>query len=163
MGMTTQVVSVYSQQKNPVFDAVLFAGRMRFNTPILLSRQDGMRKALKALKDGFPFYYLPDMDFGPKDAVFSPFFGIPAATVTGVSRLARITGARVVPCIARMVPSGYEVTLMPPWENYPGESVEADTARMNAFIEQQVLSMPEQYYWVHRRFKTRPPGEEKIY
>jgi len=163
MGMSMKVVSVYSQQKNPVIDAVLYAGRKRFNDPLLLSRQDGMRKALKALKDGLPFFYLPDMDFGPKDAVFAPFFGVPTATVTGVSRLARLTNARVVACITRMVSDGYEVTLMPPWENFPGESVEADTVRMNACIEEQVRSMPEQYYWVHRRFKTRPPGEASVY
>ncbi len=163
MTMSVPLVSVYSNQKNPVFNAVLLAGRLRFNAPVLLSRQDGMRRALKALKDGYPFYYLPDMDFGARDAIFAPFFGVPAATITGLSRLARATGARVVPVITRMTADGYEVELQPPWEGYPGESVEADTARMNAFIEAEVRKMPEQYYWVHKRFKTRPPGERKPY
>lgn len=163
MTMATPLVSVYSNQKNPVFNQVLLDGRLRFNQPVLMSRQDGMRKAIKALKEGYPFYYLPDMDFGPKDSVFAPFFGVPAATITGVSRLARLTGARVVPCITRQIPDGYEVELLPAWDNYPGESVEADTAFMNRFIESQVLRMPEQYFWLHKRFKTRPAGEQRYY
>jgi KDO2-lipid IV(A) lauroyltransferase len=163
MTMTVTLVSVYSNQKNPVFNDVLLAGRQRFNAPILLSRQEGMRRALKALKEGYPFYYLPDMDFGARDAVFAPFFGVPAATITGLSRLTRATGARVVPVITRMVGDGYEVEVQPPWADYPGASVEADTLRMNAFIEAEVRKMPEQYYWVHKRFKTRPRGEAKPY
>ena len=157
------VVSVYSNQKNPVFNAVFLAGRLRFNAPVLLSRQEGMRRALKSMKQGLPFYYLPDMDFGRKESIFVPFFGVPAATITGVSRLARITGAKVVPCIARMTAKGYDIELMPPWENFPGASVEEDTAFMNQYIARQVETMPEQYYWLHKRFKTRPPGEAKIY
>ncbi len=164
MTMSTPLVSVYSNQKNPVFNAVLLGGRLRFNGPLLLSRQDGMRRALKAMKEGMPFYYLPDMDFGRKESIFIPFFGVQAATITGVSRLVRATGAKVVPCITRLVPDGYEVELLPPWENFPGESVEADTYFMNQFIEAQVLTMPEQYFWLHKRFKTRPVrGESRIY
>lgn len=163
MTMMTPLVSVYSNQNNPVFNDVLLKGRLRFNRPILLSRLDGMRKAIKALKEGFPFYYLPDMDFGPRESIFVPFFEVQAATITGVSRLARLTDARVVPCITRQTSYGYEVELLPAWENYPGESVEADTAFMNRFIESQVLRMPEQYFWLHKRFKTRPPGEQRFY
>ncbi len=163
MTLSTPLVSVYSNQKNPLFNAVLLNGRLRFNQPLLLSRQDGMRKVVKALKDGYPFYYLPDMDFGPKESIFVPFFGVPTATITGVSRLARLTGARIIPCITRQVPTGYAVELLPAWDNYPGESVEADTERMNQFIESQILRMPEQYFWLHKRFKTRPAGEQKVY
>jgi len=163
ISMLTHGITVYARQKNPVFNEVLLAGRQRFNAPILLSRQDGMRKVVKAMQAGHPFYYLPDMDYGARDAIFTPFFGVGAATVTGVSRLARLVDARIVPCIARLVPSGYEIELLPAWSHYPGESVEADTLRMNQAIEAQVLRMPEQYFWVHKRFKTRPPGEAKIY
>jgi KDO2-lipid IV(A) lauroyltransferase len=163
MTMLTPLVSVYSAQKNPVFNDVLLGGRLRFNAPVLLSRQDGMRKAVKAMKEGYPFYYLPDMDFGARDAIFAPFFGVPAATITGVARLARLIDARVVPCIARMVPGGYEVELQPAWRDYPGDSIEADTRRMNHYIESQVQRMPEQYFWLHKRFKTRPSGEAKFY
>lgn len=163
ISMYLTACSVFSQQKNPVFNRLLYGGRTRFNPALLLSRKDGMRKIVKSMKDGFPFYYLPDMDFGPKESIFVPFFGVPAATIPALSRLVRLTGAQVVPCIARMVPDGYEVEVMPPWEGFPGDSVEADTEFMNRFIESQVLRMPEQYYWVHRRFKTRPPGQQKVY
>ena len=155
--------TVYSKQKNPVFDKLLFDGRHRFQRCLLLSRQDGMRKVIKAIKQGLPFYYLPDMDFGPEDSIFVPFFGVPAATIPGVSRLARLTGARVIACVTRQVADGYEVEITPAWDNFPGESVEADTELVNRFIESQVLHMPEQYFWLHKRFKTRPPGEQRFY
>ena len=155
--------SVYSNQKNPVFNKLLYDGRQRFSDTVLFSRQDGMRGIIKAMKAGHQFYYLPDMDFGPKESIFVPFFGVQAATIPGVSRLVRLTGARVVACITRQVADGYEVEVMPPWENFPGESVEADTAFVNRFIEGQVLRMPEQYFWLHKRFKTRPPGEQRFY
>ena len=155
--------TVYSKQKNPVFDKLLFDGRHRFQRCLLLSRQDGMRKVIKAMKQGLPFYYLPDMDFGPDDSIFVPFFGVQAATIPGVSRLARLTGAKVVACITRQVADGYEVEVTPAWDNFPGESVEADTEMVNRFIESQVLRMPEQYFWLHKRFKTRPPGEQRFY
>jgi KDO2-lipid IV(A) lauroyltransferase len=163
IALKMSVVSVYSSQKNPVFNAVFLAGRMRFNAPVLLSRQEGMRRALKSMRQGLPFYYLPDMDFGRKESIFVPFFGVPAATITGLSRLTRITGAKVIPSIARMTAQGYEIELMPPWEDFPGASVEEDTAFMNRYIASQVKKMPEQYHWLHKRFKTRPPGEAKIY
>jgi KDO2-lipid IV(A) lauroyltransferase len=155
--------TVFSHQKNPLFNRLLFNGRQRFNRALLLSRQDGMRKIIKAMKEGYPFYYLPDLDFGPKDSIFVPFFGVPAATIPGVSRLARLTGAKVVACITRQVADGYEVEVTPPWDNFPGESVEADTETVNRYIESQVLRMPEQYFWLHKRFKTRPPGEKRFY
>ncbi|MDP3636041.1 MAG: lipid A biosynthesis acyltransferase [Azonexus sp.] len=155
--------SVYSSQKSPVFDQLFYAGRQRFNPTILFSRQEGMRGIIKAMKAGHQFYYLPDMDFGPKESIFVPFFGVPAATIPGVARLVRLTGARVVACITRQVPDGYEVEVMPPWENFPGESIEADTEFVNQFIESQVLRMPAQYFWLHKRFKTRPPGEQRYY
>jgi len=155
--------SVFSRQKNPVLNKLLYDGRRRFNDAVLLSRQDGMRKIVKAMKDGHPFYYLPDMDFGRKESIFVPFFGVPAATIPALSRMVRLTRARVVPVITRQVADGYEVEVMPPWENFPGDSVEADTEFMNRFIEGQVLRMPEQYYWLHKRFKTRPLGEQGFY
>jgi KDO2-lipid IV(A) lauroyltransferase len=165
LAMAFDMVSIYSRQKNEVFDAVLYAGRVRFGRTTLLSRQDGVRPALRAMQAGLPFFYLPDMDYGPRDAMFVPFFGVDAATITGVSRLARLAGARVLPCITRMLPGGegYVTRFLPAWEDYPGASIEADTRRMNAFIEEQVRQMPEQYLWVHKRFKTRPPGEASWY
>ncbi|MEQ1776046.1 MAG: lipid A biosynthesis acyltransferase [Burkholderiales bacterium] len=158
-------VSVYSQQKNPAFDKVLLHGRTRFVTPVLFSRQDGIRPVVKAIREGLPFYYLPDMDFGERDSIFMPFFGVQAATITGLSRLAHLSRAVVVPAVMRQLPGaqGYELRFYPAWENFPSNDVEADTRRMNAFIEARVREMPEQYYWVHKRFKTRPPGEPGFY
>ena len=121
--------------------------RSRFNDPLLLSRQDGVRQALRALRERLPFYYLPDMDFGARDAIFVPFFDVPAATVTAPARLAALSGARVVPCVTRMTQDGYEVELYPAWDDFPGDDVAAATRRMNQFIEQRVLEMPEQYLW----------------
>ena len=163
------LASVYANQKSRVMNDALYNGRMRFGAQQLFSRQDGIRPALIALKAGVPFYYLPDMDYGPRDALFVPFFGVPAATITGMARLARLGGkgggaARVVPCVTRMLPGGrYELRCHPAWDNYPGDDIEADTRRMNEFIEQCVREMPEQYLWTHKRFKTRRPGEARWY
>ena len=158
-------VSIYSRQKDPVVDRLLYHGRSRFGDQLLLSRQDSLGKSVRALRDGRPFYYLPDMDYGERDAIFVPFFGVPAATITALPRMARLAKAVVVTCVTRMLPGGrgYVMELGEPWQGFPTDDVEADTRRMNAFIEDQVRRMPEQYYWVHRRFKTRPPGEPKIY
>lgn len=163
LSMEYEMAGIYANQKNPVFNALLFRGRARFGQPLMLSRQDGVRRGIKAIKAGLPFFYLPDLDYGPRDAIFVPFFGVPAATITGLSRLARLTGAKIVPVIAQMTPDGYRITIAAPWQEFPGESIEADTRRMNAFIEAEVRKMPEQYYWLHKRFKTRPPGEKRPY
>ena len=165
VAMEFDSVSIYARQKNRVFDRWLFHGRSRFGDQLLLSRQDGVRGTVKAMKAGRPFYYLPDMDYGRKDAIFVPFFGVPAATITGLSRLGRLAGAAVVPCVTRMLPGGrgYVAELGEPWPDFPTRDADGDTARMNRWIETVVRTMPEQYYWVHRRFKTRPPGEARPY
>ena len=159
------LASIYANQKSRVMNRTLLAGRTRFGAQRLYSRQDGVRPALAALKEGLPFYYLPDQDYGPRDAMFVPFFGVPAATITGLSRLARLADARVVPCVTRMLQGGegYVVTCHPAWESFPSEDIAADTRRMNAFVEERVREMPEQYFWTHKRFKTRPAGEAKWY
>lgn len=161
----TRAASVYSKQKNRFVDRMLRRGRSRFNDPVLVSRQDSLRAVIRVLRDGVPLYYLPDMDFGPDDSIFVPFFGVPAATITGVSRLAKLGHAKVVPAVTHQLPGGrgYVVRLYSPWENFPSADVVSDTRRVNEFIEQRVLEMPEQYYWLHKRFKTRPPGEPRFY
>jgi KDO2-lipid IV(A) lauroyltransferase len=165
--LTTEfrLVSMYSRQKNPLVDRLLLHSRTRFGNSPMASRQDGLKPVVREMRKGLPFYYLPDMDFGARDAVFVPFFGVPTATVTALSRLAKITGAAVVPCVTRQLPggAGYVATLHPAWQDFPSDDVEADTRRMNAYIEAEVLQMPEQYYWLHKRFKTRPPGEKGVY
>ncbi len=165
LSLEMQIASMYSKQKNPLADRFLLQGRRRFNAPRLFSRQDSVRSVVQTVREGVPFYYLPDMDFGARDSIFVPFFNVPAATITGVSRLARLARARVVPAVTRQLPGGqgYVLTFYPAWENFPSEDVAADTRRVNAFIEARVLEMPEQYYWLHKRFKTRPEGEGKFY
>lgn len=161
------VVTLNAQIKNPYIHRLAFQARARFSRDGLHSeiyqRRDGIKPVLRAIKRGLPFYYPPDLDFGRKDAVFTPLFGTPAATITGLSRVARVTGAVVVPCITRQEAGGYVSRFYPAWENYPTDDVEADTRRMNAFLEDRIREMPEQYFWVHKRFKTRPPGEAKLY
>jgi KDO2-lipid IV(A) lauroyltransferase len=160
------LAGMYQHQKDPVFDALLLRGRTRFQpTGLAISRQGGVRQVLAALKARIPVYFAPDLDFGRKDAVFVPFFGVPTATVTSVSRLAKATGAAVLPVVTRILPGGggYVTAIHPPLEDFPTGDVVADTLRINAFIEEQVRKMPEQYYWVHKRFKTRPAGEPSPY
>jgi len=155
--------SIYSRQKNPVLDWLFLRIRSRFGSPVLVSRQEGLRAVLRVIKSGKAFYFLPDMDFGIRDAIFSPFFGVPTATITALPRLARLTGAVVVPIVTRQEGNGYVARFYPAWENYPTGDLEADVRRMNAFIEERVREIPEQYFWAHKRFKTRPPGEANPY
>jgi len=165
MSMDYKGMAVYSHQKNRVFDEFLVRVRSRFPGTRLAARQEGVKTLLRGFKDGLGLQLSPDLDLGPRDALFVPFFGVQAATVTALSRFARLANAVIVPVVVRQLPGGegYVLRMYPAWENYPGESVEADTRHMNAFIEQRILEMPEQYYWVHKRFKTRPEGEPRIY
>ena len=158
-----RVVSMYAVQSNPVLNKATLDGRTRFNDCVLLSRQDGLLQAVRLIKNGLPLYFLPDMDLGPRDAVFADFFGVPAATVTSVSRLAKLTGAMIIPCVTHMHSHGYTVRFYPRWIDYPVNDLQAAARHMNQFIEQRVLEMPAQYLWTHKRFKTRPPGEASFY
>lgn len=159
-------VAMFARQKDARFTRLLARGRTRFGDQRLVSRQEGVRAAIQAMRrEQRPFYYLPDLDHGPKNAIFVPFFGVPAATVPGLSRIAKLAGARVLPCVTRMLPGGrgYVARIEPPWQDFPTDDVAADTRRMNAYIERVALEMPEQYLWMHKRFKTRPPGEARFY
>ena len=160
-----EAASMYSRQKDPVLDKILYHGRTRFVMPRLVSRQEGLRPLVKTMREGLPFYYLPDMDFGARDSVFVPFFGVPAATITGLSRMAKLARAAVVPVVTTQLPGGrgYVLRFYPAWEDFPTGDDEADARRMNAFIEDRVREAPEQYHWLHKRFKTRPPGEPSLY
>jgi len=155
--------SIYSRQKNPVLDRIFWRARMRFGEPVLVSRQEGLRGAIRILRSGKAFYFLPDMDFGRRDAIFTPFFGVPAATITALPRLAKLGRAKVMPIVTRQEGNGYVARIYPAWEDYPTGDMEADVRRMNAFIEDRIREMPEQYFWAHKRFKTRPPGEPSPY
>jgi len=161
----TDTVCMYANQKNRYLTELLLKKRARFGNQRLYSRQQGLRPILKGMRAGMPFIYPPDQDQGVKDGAFIPFFGVPAATMTSVPRIAQMASAKVVPSITRLLPgaAGYELTFYPAWENYPTGDDIADTRRMNEFIEQRVREMPEQYFWLHKRFKTRPEGEERLY
>lgn len=163
--LESPLCSIYTRQQNQVFDAALRKGRSRFRPVKLFSRSEGVKPIIRAMRDGLPFFMLPDMDFGEKDAEFVPFFGVPAATLTAPARIAVATGAKVIPVVATFLPGyrGWKVTFHAPWENYPGDDMVAATRRMNAFIEERVLETPSEYFWAHKRFKTRPPGEPGVY
>jgi len=165
LSMEVTGVSMYVRALNPVMDRLILHIRTRFSETILVPRQQGIKPVIRALKSGHPLYYLPDQDQGRKDAVFVPFFGIATATVSALPRLAKVANAQIVPVTTRQLPGGggYVVTFHPAWDNYPTEDLEVDVARMNRWIEDRVREMPEQYLWLHRRFKTRPPGEASPY
>lgn len=165
LSMDRTVASMYATAKNPVSDRMMLRGRSRFSSPVLIAKGDGVKPVLKVLKAGLPFYYLPDQDLGRLNAVFAPFFGVAAATVDALPRLARLTGAQIVPVVTRQLPGGqgYRVRFYPPWDDFPSGDLDADVARMNAFIEDRIREMPAQYLWLHRRFKTRPVGEPGLY
>ena len=158
-------VAVYVHQKNRYIDAFLKRKRERFRGTRMISRQEGVKAVLRALQGGQALQLSPDMDLGARDAVFAPFFGVPAATVTALPRMARLTKAKIIPLVIRQHSGGqgYVARFYPAWANYPSTDVQEDTRRMNAFIEERVRDMPEQYLWTHRRFKTRPPGEPSFY
>jgi Kdo2-lipid IVA lauroyltransferase/acyltransferase len=154
--------SLYTSQSNAVVDAWIFRGRTRHGGR-LLSRHEGAREIAAAVKNGEALYLLPDMDFGTHGTEFIPFFGTLAATVTSLSRFSRLPKASVMTLLNRMTPEGYEIHLSAPWDNFPTRDATADTLRMNQELEKLILTMPEQYFWVHKRFKTRPPGEPPVY
>jgi KDO2-lipid IV(A) lauroyltransferase len=164
MSLHARLSVVYSRQKNAVWEEWMRKARQRFNEPILFQRQGiDMRAVIRSLKDGIPLGYLPDVDLGPSNSIFVPFFGITSATIPMVSRLARLAGAKVITAATEMTPDGYLVHIEAPWQDFPGASIEEDTARMNREIERWVQRFPEQYLWSHKRFKTQPPGAASVY
>lgn len=160
------VGSIYQAQSNPVFDHAMRRGRVRFGQGDIFSRKEGLLPLMRAIRQrGFMFFNLPDMDFGRREAAFVPFFGVPAATLLAPSKLARALDMVVQPVLAEMLPGGqgYRVRFLPPWTDFPTADPVADVARMNRWIEEEVRRNPAQYLWVHKRFKTRPEGEAKLY
>ena len=158
-----QFHTIVTPQRSAVIDAWISAGRQRFGNAQLFDRFDGVKKIVASLRAGEPLYLLPDMNFGPQESIFVPFYGVPAATVPSLSRFARLGRAKVVPVLTRMTPGGYEVELLDHWQDFPSDDIEADTALMNRRLARYIDTMPAQYYWVHKRFKSRPPGEPSVY
>lgn len=159
------VGSIYQAQSNPVFDAAMRRGRLRFGNGEIFPRSDRALPLVRAIRRGHAFFNLPDMDFGTKDAAFVPFFGVDAATLLAPSKMARSLGMVVQPVVAEMRPGGegYVVRFLEPWADWPSDDPLADARRMNAWIESEIRRLPAQYLWVHKRFKTRPPGQPSLY
>jgi len=154
---------MYRKHKNPVIERVMRNARIR-NFDRAIPRKD-LRAMLQSLKQNLPVWYAPDQDYGARHSIFVPFFGIPAASITASSRLARMSGAAIVPFFQTRLPDnrGYRLTLHPALQDFPGTDIEQDILRINQLIEAEIRKQPEQYLWVHRRFKTRPPGEARPY
>jgi KDO2-lipid IV(A) lauroyltransferase len=158
-------ISIYQRQSNAVLDRALRRGRLRLGNAEIFARDDAGRALFRAIRRGDAFFNLPDMDFGTRDAAFVPFFGVEAATLLAPSRMARALDMVVQPVVAEILPGGrgYRVRFGAPWPDFPTDDAVADSARMNRWIESEIRANPAQYLWVHRRFKTRPPGEPSLY
>jgi len=155
--------SIFSTHPDPAVDAWFREGRQRFGDVRMLNRNDGVKPIIANLRKGGLLYLLPDMDFGRNDSLFVPFYGVQAATVPSLSRFARLGRAKVIAMVTRLTPTGYVAEVTPAWDHYPSDDAEADTARMNANLQRYIDVSPGQYYWVHKRFKTRPEGEPSVY
>lgn len=158
-----QFTTIYTDQTNKTSDAWILQGRQRFGSSRLFGRADGVKTIVASLRQGDPLYLLPDMNFGPNESLFVPFYGVAAATVPSLPRFARLGRAKVVPVVTRMTTQGYDVQVLPAWSDYPTDDLLADTALMNTRLQAYIDAMPAQYYWVHKRFKDRPPGEPDVY
>ncbi len=159
------VGSIYQKQSIEVFDKAIRAGRVRFGNGDIYSRHEKALPLIRAIRRGVAFFNLPDMDFGPQEAAFVPFMGVPAATLLAPSKMAKALDMKVQPVVADILPGGqgYRVRFLDPWTDFPSDDPVADAARMNEWIASEVRRNPAQYYWVHKRFKTRPPGEPSLY
>ncbi len=165
LGQRQTIDGMYREHANPVFDYVQRRGRERHNADATAIEREDIRAMLKVLRAGRAIWYAPDQDYGRKQSLFVPLFGIPAATVTATTKFARLGKAQVMPFIQTRLAdgSGYRLTIHPPLADFPGESEEADCRRINRWVEQAVRRHPEQYLWAHRRFKSRPDGEPSLY
>lgn len=162
---TRMGVDIYQTQSDPFWDRVLTKGRLRFGRGVAYPRGASVRPVIKHIKEGYAFFNMPDMDFGPRDAIFAPFFGVAAATLMAPSRMAKSLNMLVQPVVVDMLPGGqgYRVRFFSALTNFPTDNPEQDTVWMNQFVEQLVLENPAQYLWVHKRFKTRPEGVPGVY
>ncbi len=155
---------MYRQHKNALFEALMMDCRLKRSRRVPIARDD-VRGVLRALRRGEAVWYAPDQNYGGTDAVFAPFFGVPALTITATGRMAAAGRAIVLPYWPIRLPGnrGYEIVVEPPWSDFPSGDDLADATRVNQWVESCVLRAPEQYLWVHRRFKTRPPGQARLY
>jgi KDO2-lipid IV(A) lauroyltransferase len=155
--------TIYSNQVDPALDRWILEGRKRFGRPRLFGRDDGLKPVVQALRRGQPLYLLPDMNITRQESVFVPFYGVSTATLTSLSRFAKLGRAKVVPVITELTASGYDVHVLPAWDDFPTDDLRADAATMNRRLQDYIDRMPGQYYWVHKRFKMRPAGDASVY
>jgi len=158
-----RISGMYRRMDSDVFEWAVLRARLHYATAMF--DKDDIRGTVKHLRSGGTLWYAPDQDMRSKDSVFVPFFGVPAATISATHHLARMSGAAVIPFFHRRLPDskGYALRLGAPLENFPSTDVLDDTARVNTCIEQMVREAPEQYLWVHKRFKSRPDGQPPVY
>lgn len=154
------IAGMYRRMDSPVFEWAVLRARLRYAAAMF--EKDDIRGTVKYLRGGGTLWYAPDQDMRSKDSVFVPFFGIPAATITATHHLARMGNARVIPFFHRRLPQGGYVMRLGAALDLAADAA-ADTACVNAAIEQMVRAAPAQYLWVHKRFKTRPPGQPQVY
>ena len=157
------VAFIFVPQHNKVMDAWVNQGRLRSGNVKPYFRHEGVKQIMSGLRHGEMLHLSPDMDFGPDESIFVPFMGVNTATVPSLSRFARLGRAQVMMLTTRMTPEGYEMELMESWSQFPTADLSADTLRMNDELAKSIRRMPSQYYWVHKRFKTRPEGEASVY
>jgi len=165
MSLERPMITMYQHTRKPLLNEIVKHKRGRFKG-LLVERKEPLRNLLKLIRAGNPFYYLPDQDASDK-GVFVPFFGKDASTYPMLSKFAKLGKAKVIPCFTHILPNGkgWHVIVGEPLENFPSESdsdVE-DARRMNEAIESMIRVAPEQYFWVHKRYKTRPEGEAPFY
>ncbi len=151
---------LYRPHENPLFNDFMTSGRERVFSQVI--PHDNLRAAIRALKSGQVVGYVADQDHGEKHSVFAPFFGIPAATLAATSKLAQLSGALCVIGCCHRTPKGYNLEIAE-LKDYPSEDVLADATQVNRFLEKNIRQVPEQYLWMHRRFKTRPSGYPPLY
>lgn len=153
---------LYRKDKNPLMAYMIASARGRFAQSAIV-RAD-TRQLIKNLRDAHIVWYAPDQDYGAKYSVFAPFFGVQAATIVGTSRIAKMGKAIVIPIVHyRDENNHYHIEIDAPLENYPTGDDVVDATRINQLFEVAIAKHPDQYLWVHRRFKTRPPGEPDFY
>ena len=155
------LAGMYRRHRDPVMEWAVKRGRLRYASAMF--GNGDIRGAVRHLKRGGFLWYAPDQDMRGKDTVFVPFFGHTASTITATHQLARMTGCAVIPYFHRREGGKYFLKIGAPLENFPSEDVEADTARVNQAIEAMVREAPDQYLWIHRRFKRQPDGRGKLY
>jgi KDO2-lipid IV(A) lauroyltransferase len=152
----------YRKHNNPLFEYIMTRCREKIYRDTI-DKKD-LKKAIRTLRKGNILWYTPDQDFGPKVSVFAPFFGVEAATVSITGRLAKMTGSVPLPVsISRTADNKYQLEFFPPLTDYPSGDDIADATRINEVLEKVIRMHPDQYMWMHRRFKTRPEGEASLY